>query len=108
MLASASPARLRLLRDAGLDPTVMVSGVDEDSVLDATHRALMEQNRRLEAKVQELTEEVNRLRIARALGRADPAMARAAKEAAKVLLGNGGVDLGGNAKPAQGRKPAPR
>ena len=29
MLASSSPARLRLLRDAGLDPEVRVSGVDE-------------------------------------------------------------------------------
>ena len=29
VLASGSPARLRLLRDAGLDPEVMVSGVDE-------------------------------------------------------------------------------
>jgi septum formation protein len=32
ILASASPARLRLLRDAGFDPTVVVSGVREDDV----------------------------------------------------------------------------
>ena len=32
MLASASPARLRLLRDAGFDPVVCVSGVDESAV----------------------------------------------------------------------------
>ena len=31
ILASASPARLRTLRDAGLQPEVIVSGVDEDS-----------------------------------------------------------------------------
>jgi nucleoside triphosphate pyrophosphatase len=29
VLASASPARLRVLRDAGLDPEVLVSGADE-------------------------------------------------------------------------------
>ncbi len=32
VLASGSPARLRLLRDAGFDPIVVVSGVDEDRV----------------------------------------------------------------------------
>jgi len=32
VLASASPARLRLLRDAGLAPEVLVSGVDEDAL----------------------------------------------------------------------------
>jgi septum formation protein len=31
ILASASPARLRLLRDAGLDPEVIVSGIDESA-----------------------------------------------------------------------------
>jgi septum formation protein len=33
VLASASPARARLLRDAGLDPVVVVSGVDEDAIV---------------------------------------------------------------------------
>jgi septum formation protein len=32
VLASASPARLRLLRDAGIDPEVIVSGFDESSI----------------------------------------------------------------------------
>lgn len=33
LLASASPARLTTLRNAGIDPWVRVSGVDEDAVL---------------------------------------------------------------------------
>lgn len=32
VLASASPARLNVLRAAGIEPTVVVSGVDEDAV----------------------------------------------------------------------------
>lgn len=35
ILASASAARLRLMTDAGIDPTVIVSGVDEDQVTSA-------------------------------------------------------------------------
>lgn len=43
ILASASPARLRLLRAAGLDPKAMVSGVDEDGVdLRDPRRAVVE------------------------------------------------------------------
>lgn len=34
VLASASPARLRLLREAGFDPLVRVSGVDESALAD--------------------------------------------------------------------------
>ncbi len=35
VLASASPARLAVLRTAGLDPEVLVSAVDEDAILAA-------------------------------------------------------------------------
>jgi septum formation protein len=43
VLASASPARLRLLRDAGLDPRVVVSGFDEHSLTVTDPHELVEQ-----------------------------------------------------------------
>ena len=50
VLASASPARLRLLRDAGLDPVVVVSGVDESQVEAPTPALLVEELARLKAE----------------------------------------------------------
>jgi nucleoside triphosphate pyrophosphatase len=41
ILASASPARLRVLRDAGFDPDVVVSGVSEDIGEVGTARAVV-------------------------------------------------------------------
>jgi septum formation protein len=41
ILASGSPARLRLLRDAGFDPKVVVSGIDERSVTDVDTSGLV-------------------------------------------------------------------
>ena len=43
VLASASPARLRLLREAGYAPTVVVSGFDENSLQVEDPRELVEQ-----------------------------------------------------------------
>lgn len=40
VLASASPARLKLLQDAGISPTVIVSHVDEEALIEHRERAL--------------------------------------------------------------------
>jgi septum formation protein len=42
VLASASPARLETLRRAGVEPEVIVSGVDEDAITAATPRELVQ------------------------------------------------------------------
>ena len=42
VLASRSPARLRVLREAGSDPEVIVSGIDEDAVEASTMTELVE------------------------------------------------------------------
>src|SRR3546814_1946960 len=41
VLASASPARLGVLRAAGFDPEVIVSGVDEDDVTGPTSKVAL-------------------------------------------------------------------
>ncbi len=61
VLASASPARLRLLRDAGLDPVVVVSGVDESQVEARTPVLLVEELARLKAEAVASTVDVGSL-----------------------------------------------
>jgi nucleoside triphosphate pyrophosphatase len=50
VLASASPGRLATLRRAGIDPEVIVSGVDEERVTAATPKALVETLARLKCR----------------------------------------------------------
>jgi septum formation protein len=55
VLASASPARLATLRGAGLDPEVVVSGVDESGIEAATPAALTAELARLKAEAVDAT-----------------------------------------------------
>jgi septum formation protein len=50
VLASASPARLKMLRAAGLDPQVIVSGIDESTVESASAHTLALTLARLKAE----------------------------------------------------------
>jgi septum formation protein len=50
ILASASPSRLTLLRSAGFDPEVIVSGVDESTVTEDTAGRLSRSLAKLKAK----------------------------------------------------------
>ena len=54
ILASASPARLRTLRAAGLNPEVIVSGVDESNVESTSAAALCATLARLKTAVTDL------------------------------------------------------
>ncbi|HEY0239545.1 MAG TPA: nucleoside triphosphate pyrophosphatase [Friedmanniella sp.] len=55
VLASASPARLATLRGAGLDPEVVVSGVDESGIEADTPAALTAELARLKAEAVDAT-----------------------------------------------------
>jgi septum formation protein len=68
VLASSSPARLGLLRAAGLDPLVIVSGVDESAVTAPTPGELCLELARRKATVVAATAEVAALPGALVLG----------------------------------------
>ncbi|TAK71340.1 MAG: septum formation inhibitor Maf [Actinomycetota bacterium] len=95
VLASASPARLAVLRAAGLDPLVRVSSVDEAAVTAAADAAVRRDPRRLVAVLAAAKAD-----DVAASGAADPALA------GSLVLGcDSMLDLAGTAygKPATAR-----
>jgi septum formation protein len=109
ILASASPARLGVLRQAGIDPIVQVSGVDEDAVQaalpDASHQELVTELARAKAKaVAEVTEHKDAVIVAcdsmlsingEILGK--PGTPERAKERWAMMAGKSGELLTGHA-----------
>ena len=84
VLASASPARLRLLRAAGLDPEVVVSGVDEDAL-----------------QADDAAELARRLAVAKAEAVVPKVDAAAVVIGCDSILELGGEQLGKPASPAE-------
>ncbi|QRY63528.1 septum formation inhibitor Maf [Gordonia sp. PDNC005] len=72
VLGSASPARLRVLRDAGLDPSVLVSDVDEEAMIAELGDAAPE------TVVTTLAQAKAEAVVAAILGSSDPTFASAA------------------------------
>jgi septum formation protein len=109
ILASASPARLGVLRQAGIDPIVQVSGVDEDAVQaalpHASHQELVTALARAKAQaVAEVTEHKDAVIVAcdsmlsingEILGK--PGTPERAKQRWAVMAGNSGELLTGHA-----------
>ncbi|MET0238198.1 MAG: Maf family protein [Kibdelosporangium sp.] len=109
ILASASPARLGVLRQAGIDPIVHVSGVDEDAVQaalpDATHQELVTALARAKAQaVADVTEHKDAVIVAcdsmlsingEILGK--PGTPERARQRWATMAGNSGELLTGHA-----------
>jgi septum formation protein len=109
ILASASPARLGVLRQAGIDPIVQVSGVDEDAVQaalpNASHQELVTALARTKAQaVAEVTEHKDAVIVAcdsmlsingEILGK--PGTPERARQRWAAMAGNSGELLTGHA-----------